>query len=151
MSSVKFNVHLKTSDHGLPHPFKDVGVVADSLTGIHSATVKCLFLFNRSCLHKGFRCPHRGFKSGERGDHAACPLPIHRSWQLLFRTSCTVRLKCVGTQSCMYSIISAINSQIKCFRTHVHMDILSCFVIWNPCLKFVHIFYLHSVYVTPKP
>jgi hypothetical protein len=29
------------------------------------------------------------------------------------------------------------NSQIKCFRTHVHMDILSCFVMWNSCPDFV--------------
>jgi hypothetical protein len=31
------------------------GVAADSLTGIHSAMVKCLFIVNRSCIHKGFQ------------------------------------------------------------------------------------------------
>jgi hypothetical protein len=74
MCSMKFNAHLDTSHHGPPHPCKDGGVVADSLTDIHSATVQCLFVVNRSCIHKGFQVPHRlksrGFKSGERGGHA---------------------------------------------------------------------------------
>jgi hypothetical protein len=34
-------------------PFKDVGVVAASLTGIHNAMVKCLFVVDKSCI-KGF-------------------------------------------------------------------------------------------------
>jgi hypothetical protein len=59
MSSMKFGARLDTSHHGPPHPFKDAGAVADSLTGIHSATVKCLFVVNRRCIHKGFRCSHR--------------------------------------------------------------------------------------------
>jgi hypothetical protein len=37
------------------------------------------------------------------------------------------------------------NSQTKCFRTHVDMDIFSCFVMWNSCPKFIHNFQLHSV------
>jgi hypothetical protein len=37
MSSMRFSARLDTSYHELPHPFKDAGVVADSLTGIHSA------------------------------------------------------------------------------------------------------------------
>jgi hypothetical protein len=40
------------SHHGLSHLFKRSGIVADNLTGIHSAIVKCL-LVNRSCIHKG--------------------------------------------------------------------------------------------------
>jgi hypothetical protein len=28
----------------------------DNLTGIHNATVKCLFVVKKSCIHKGFRC-----------------------------------------------------------------------------------------------
>jgi hypothetical protein len=36
------------------NPFKDAGIVVDSLTGIHNVTVKCLFVVNRSCIHKGF-------------------------------------------------------------------------------------------------
>jgi hypothetical protein len=51
---MRFNARLDTSHHGLPHPCKDAGVVADSLTGIHSAMVKCLFVVNRSCISKGF-------------------------------------------------------------------------------------------------
>jgi hypothetical protein len=41
MSSIKFNGPLDMSHHGPPHPSKDAGVVADSLTGTHSAMVKC--------------------------------------------------------------------------------------------------------------
>jgi hypothetical protein len=48
MSSMRLNARLDTSHHGPPHPFKDVGVVADSLIGIHNALVKCLFVVNRS-------------------------------------------------------------------------------------------------------
>jgi hypothetical protein len=36
-------------------------------------------------------------------------------------------------------------SQIKCFQTHVDMDILSCFGIWNLCPNFFPAFQLHSV------
>jgi hypothetical protein len=54
MSSMRFNAPLDTSHHGPPHPFKDAGVVEDSLTGIHNAMVKCLFVDYRSCIHKGF-------------------------------------------------------------------------------------------------
>jgi hypothetical protein len=32
------------------------------------------------------------------------------------------------------------NSQIKCFRTYVDMDIISCFGTWNWCPKFVRTF-----------
>jgi hypothetical protein len=53
MSSMRFNAHLDTSHHGSPHPYKDAGAVADSLTRIHNAMVKCLFVVNRSCIHKG--------------------------------------------------------------------------------------------------
>jgi hypothetical protein len=38
------------------------------------------------------------------------------------------------------------NSQIKCFRTRVEMDILSCFGKLNSCPEFVYTFQLHSVY-----
>jgi hypothetical protein len=54
MSSMRFNTCLDTSYHGPPHPYKDAGVVADILTGINNAMVKCLFIVNRSCIHKGF-------------------------------------------------------------------------------------------------
>jgi hypothetical protein len=53
MSSMKFKACLDTY-HGPPYPFKDAGEVADSLTGIHIVVVKCLFIVNRGCIHKGF-------------------------------------------------------------------------------------------------
>jgi hypothetical protein len=56
MSSMRFSARLDTSHHGPPHPYKDGGAVADSLTSIHTEMVKCLFVVNRSCIHKGFRC-----------------------------------------------------------------------------------------------
>jgi hypothetical protein len=57
ISSMRFNTLLYTSHHGPPHPFKDAGVVADSLTGMRSAMVNCLFVVNRSCIYvyKGFQ------------------------------------------------------------------------------------------------
>jgi hypothetical protein len=36
---MKFNAHLDRSHHGPPHPFKDIGVAADSLDSIHNALV----------------------------------------------------------------------------------------------------------------
>jgi hypothetical protein len=53
MTSMRFNVRLDTSHHGPPRPFKDVGVVADSLTGFHSVMVKCLLVVSRICVYKG--------------------------------------------------------------------------------------------------
>jgi hypothetical protein len=71
MPSMRCNALLDASHHEPPHPFKDAGVVVDSLTGIHNAMVECPFIVNRSCMHKGFSYPHRqkfrGLKSGERG------------------------------------------------------------------------------------
>jgi hypothetical protein len=52
MSSMEFNAPLDTCYHGPPHPFRDAGVVADSLTGIHNAMVKCLFVVYRSFIHR---------------------------------------------------------------------------------------------------
>jgi hypothetical protein len=43
----------------------------------------------------------------------------------------------------MYSL--SYNSQIKCFRTHVDMDIFSCLGMWKSCRKFARIFQLHPV------
>jgi hypothetical protein len=84
MPFMRLNARLDTAHHGTPHPLKDAGEVADSLTDIHNAMVKYLFVVNSNCIHKGFRCLHRhesrGFKSGGSGGHAVGPpLPIHRS------------------------------------------------------------------------
>jgi hypothetical protein len=38
MSSMRVSARLVMSHHGPPNPFKDGGAVADSLTGIHSAS-----------------------------------------------------------------------------------------------------------------
>jgi hypothetical protein len=54
MPSTRFSTHLDTSHDGLPYPFKEAGVVADSLTGIHNATVKRLFVVNMGCTQKAF-------------------------------------------------------------------------------------------------
>jgi hypothetical protein len=34
MSSMRFNARLNVSRHKPPHPYKDVGIVADNLTAI---------------------------------------------------------------------------------------------------------------------
>jgi hypothetical protein len=39
MFSMRFNARLDTSHHGPSHPFKDAGVVADSLTDIHNVMI----------------------------------------------------------------------------------------------------------------
>jgi hypothetical protein len=50
---MRFNAHFDTPYHGIPNPFKDARIVADSLIGIHSA-MNCLFVVKRSCIHEGF-------------------------------------------------------------------------------------------------
>jgi hypothetical protein len=59
MSSMGFSARLDTSQHGPPYPFRDAGIDVDSLAGIHTAMVKCLFVVDRSCIHKGFQVLHR--------------------------------------------------------------------------------------------
>jgi hypothetical protein len=66
---VRFTACLDMSHCGSVHPFIDAGVVADSVTGIHNAMVKCSIIVNRGCIHK----KSTGFKSGKRGDHAGDP------------------------------------------------------------------------------
>jgi hypothetical protein len=41
---MRFNAHPDTSHYRPQHPFKDAGIVADTLTGIQNAPVKCLLL-----------------------------------------------------------------------------------------------------------
>jgi hypothetical protein len=52
-SFMGLNARHNTSHRGPPHPFKVAGEVVDSLTGIHSAMVKCLFVVNRSSIDEG--------------------------------------------------------------------------------------------------
>jgi hypothetical protein len=69
MSSMRFNMRRDKSHYTLTHAYKDAGVVADILTGIHNKFVKCLFVVNRSCTRKGVQVSpqvkSRGLKSGE--------------------------------------------------------------------------------------
>jgi hypothetical protein len=100
MSSMRFNARLDTSHRGPPHPFTDAGAVADSLTGIHSAM--CLFVVNRTCIHKGLQVsPQVNIQR----------MQVRRAWRpcsgssstypsrMLVRTSRTARLKCFGAPS----------------------------------------------------
>jgi hypothetical protein len=57
MSPTRFYAGLNTYHH--VDPFRDAGIAADSLTGIHNAMVKCLLVVSRSCIHKVSRSPHR--------------------------------------------------------------------------------------------
>jgi hypothetical protein len=112
MSSMRFNARLDTSHHGPPHPFKDAGEVVDSLTGVHTAMVKWLFV-NRSCIHNGFLVfPEVKIQK----------IQTWRAWRpctgsssnsllvMLLRTSRKARLRCVGTPLC---ILSAINQKLN--------------------------------------
>jgi hypothetical protein len=76
---MKFNARLSTSHRGPPHPFKDAGVVADSLTGLHNAMVKRLFLVNRSCIHKDFRFP-----TGKNSEDSSLVSVEAVQWVLLY-------------------------------------------------------------------
>jgi hypothetical protein len=51
MSAMRINARLDTSHHGEPYTFKDARVLVESLTGIHKAMVKCLFIVNRNCIN----------------------------------------------------------------------------------------------------
>jgi hypothetical protein len=67
-----------------------------------------------------------------------------RAYQIITKNACThinAELLLASTQHSF-----SCKSQIKCFRTHVDMDILSCFSVWNSCLKFARNFQLHPVY-----
>jgi hypothetical protein len=51
-----------------------------------------------------------------------------------------------GILSTYYICTLSAVTQIRCFRTQVDMDIVSCFGMWNSCPKFVRTFQLHFVY-----
>jgi hypothetical protein len=74
---------LDMSSHGLQHLFRDVRVVVDSLTGIHSVTVKYLFVVNRSRIH-GFICVLSG-KNPEDSNLASVEA---MQWILLYGSIC---------------------------------------------------------------
>jgi hypothetical protein len=83
MSSVRFNARLDTSHHGPPLPFKNAGGVADVLTGIHNATVKCLFIVNRSCMHRLLGVP-----AGTNPEDSNLASVEAMQWALTYLTSC---------------------------------------------------------------
>jgi hypothetical protein len=133
---MRFNPHLDTS-HGPPHPFKDTGVLADILTGIHNTMVKCLFVVNRICLYKGFSVsPQVKIQR----------IQIWGAWRPCSGSSTTYPSVMIGVienishsaaKTCRSTIMHSFsyNSQVKCFRTHVDTDIFSLF--W--CMELVPI------------
>jgi hypothetical protein len=64
MSSMKFSARPDIFFRRLLHVVKDAGVVACGLTYIHNVMVKCLFIDNRSCIHKRFL----GVQTGKNAD-----------------------------------------------------------------------------------
>jgi hypothetical protein len=108
MPSTKFNELFDTSRHGPPDRFKDAGVVSDSLKGVHNAMAKCLFIVNRSCIHRRVKVfPHvkiqriqvwRGAWRPCSGSSSTYPSVMI----VLLRTSRTAWLKYAGSPSSMY-------------------------------------------------
>jgi len=50
------NARVDTPDHGLLHPFKSTGAVANGFDRHKSAFVKSLFVSNCSWIHLDFKC-----------------------------------------------------------------------------------------------
>jgi hypothetical protein len=100
---MRFNARLDASHHGPPHPSKDAGAVADSLTGIHSAMVKC----QQELLTQEYLDVPTG---------KTLRIQIRRAWRpcsgssstyppvMILGTSRTARLQCARAPSCMYRI-----------------------------------------------
>jgi hypothetical protein len=86
MSSMRFNVRFDTPHHGPPHPFKYPWALADSLTGIRSSMVTCLFFSNRMCVHKDFKCiPQRNPEDSNLKSEETM------QWVLLYLSLCNDR------------------------------------------------------------
>jgi hypothetical protein len=79
---MKFNTCLRvhTSHHGPPYPFKDARLDADSLTGIHNAMVKWLFVVKRSCNAQGFL----GFPTAKNAENSNLMSVEAMQWDLLY-------------------------------------------------------------------
>ena len=73
---IVYQIH--TSDQGLLRLFTSPSAVAVCFTGIKIALVKCLSVFNWSCIHYGFymspQIKAKGLRSGEHGGHVAIHL-----------------------------------------------------------------------------
>jgi hypothetical protein len=50
---------------------------------------------------------------------------------------------CIESHGGHFEHLLQMYSRVKCFRTHVDMDILSCFGMWNWCPKFIPKFQAH--------
>jgi hypothetical protein len=148
MSSMRYKARLDTSHYGPPHPFKDAGVVANSLTRIHNTTVKCIFFVNRSCLHKRFQAPPqlkiqiwRGARRPCNGSSSTYPSVMIAVTENISHSAADMCRSTVMHVQCSFSH----NSQMKYFRTRGDLDIL--YWHWNSCPKFVRTFQLHPVYI----
>jgi hypothetical protein len=69
-----------------------------------------------------------------------------RVWPWWDVSRCTSTLNPVEDILTIYYYSFICNSEIKCFRSHVIMDIFLSFGMCNSCPKFASIFQLHSVY-----
>jgi hypothetical protein len=151
MFSIRFNARLDTSYHESPHPSKDADVVADSLTDIHSVTVKCFLVVNRSSYTRNLGV----FKSKNPEDsYPAREKVMH--WVLLYQsihtigvteTSRTARLKLI-TIEWVKEIFVQLQLTNLCFWIYVDKDIFSCFCMRNSCPNFVRSFQLHPVFIS---
>jgi hypothetical protein len=66
------------------------------------------------------------------------------AYQIITKIPCphiNVELLTVSTQNSF-----SCRSQIKCYRTHIDMNLFSCFGMWNSCPIFVSTFRLHPGY-----
>jgi len=58
MSSNSTNARIDTSDHGLSHPFKGVGAVANGLSGTQMCWRNVsTFSIGAECTRRTFKCP----------------------------------------------------------------------------------------------
>jgi hypothetical protein len=135
--SVRINAVLDTFHNGSPNPVNDAndaGLIADSLTGIPNP--KAPFVFNKSCIRKGFCFPTAKIKRIKIW--RAC-----RSFSVFPSVYPIVMIGVVEnifhhTPKVYWSTIIHVqyslsyNLQIKCFRTHIWIFFLFC------CVKLVH-------------
>jgi hypothetical protein len=138
MSSMRFSVRLDTSHHGPPHLFKDAVVVADSLTGIHNAMVKCPSLSTGAAYIRVFFLVSSQVKIQR--------IQIWRgAWRPCSGSSCTYpavitgvienishsTAKCVGTPSHMYHIHALTPAGTSASRFTRISVVVTCKSMWQ--------------------
>jgi len=57
MSSTCIDAYMVTSHDALTHPSEGPGADANGVTGIENSMMKCVFIFNWSCINYGFYVP----------------------------------------------------------------------------------------------